>query len=82
MYGIRLDGTVNLRTNDALREYARLEYRREDVAWLIATAKAAKKARRPARSFRLFARRSRPTHRPVACKGSPNRSTAEAAVPG
>ncbi len=81
MYSMAIDGKVRPQLNASVREYARLEYRREDVAWIIATAKAARKARRPARSFRLFARRARPSHRPVACKGSPKRSAAEAAVP-
>ncbi len=81
MYAIRLDGNVNLRTNDALREYARLEYRREDVAWILATTKAAKRARRAVRPFRLLARRAPPSHRPVACKGNPTGSPAEGATP-
>ncbi len=82
MYGIQLDGNVHLRTNAALREYARLEYRREDVQWLIASAKGAAKPRRSVPRFPRFLRRPAPTPRPVACKGTPRRSPEGAASLG
>ncbi|HII40758.1 MAG TPA: hypothetical protein HA326_06025 [Thermoplasmata archaeon] len=70
-----------METNDALREYARLEYRSEDLLWLRATVKAALGTPRTPRRTGLLARRARPSHRPVACKGSPRRQLQEAASP-
>jgi len=81
MYGIPFAGNVRLQTNDTLREYARLEYRVEDVHWLRAAVKAAAASRRTRRPLRRFARRARPSHRPVACKGSPRGQVQEAPSP-
>lgn len=72
MYTIRMDVDARLRTNSALREYARMEYGSDEVGWLLATLNAPRRkaVRRPlAARFRI--RRTQPTHRPVACKGSP-----------
>lgn len=74
MYAFQLDGNVRLRTNAALREYARLEYPREDVRWLLATAKAASKPKRRLPRFPRLLGRPAPAPRPVACKGTPRRS--------
>ncbi len=82
MYGILLDGNVRLRTNATLREYARLEYRNEDVYWVAAAVTAASATPRPRRRLGLFGRSPRPAHRPVACKGSPRRPLHEAPSPG
>jgi len=72
MYAIRLDVDPRLRTNSALREYARMEYGSDEVAWFLAAARAPrKKAVRPSLAARFRIRRARPAHRPVACKGSP-----------
>jgi hypothetical protein len=81
MYGIPLDGNVRLRTNETLREYARLEYRQEDVHWLLAAARAASGTPRTRRRLGIFERRARPSHVPVACKGSPRRQVQEAPSP-
>ncbi len=82
MYAIRIPGDVSLPKNEALRSYARLEYRTEDVRWLLASARRAKKTVKPVRPLRLFARRSAPTHAPVACKGTPRLGAHEATSPG
>ncbi len=82
MYGIPLDGNVRLQTNATLREYARLEYRNEDVLWLRAAIKAATAPRRPRRPLRLLGRLARPSHRPVAHKGSPRLQVQEIRAPG
>lgn len=74
MYAFQLDGNVRLRTNAALREYARLEYPREDVHWLLATAKPAARPKRTVPRFPRFTRRAARAPRPVACKGTPRRS--------
>ncbi len=71
MYGIPLDGNVRLRTNDSVREFARLEYPAEDVLWVRAAVKAAVRSGRTTRRFRLFARRAPHHHTPVAHKGTP-----------
>ncbi len=82
MYGIWIDGNARLQTNDILREYARLEYRTEDVDWLRAAVKAAVEARHTRRHLGRFERRRRPAHVPVACKGSPRRQLQEVPSPG
>jgi hypothetical protein len=71
MYSIRIPGELPLRTNDALREYARLEYRNEDARWLLAVVRKSKKIPRSRRAVRWLARAPRRTHAAVACKGSP-----------
>lgn len=81
MYGIPFDGNVRLQTNDPLREYARLEYRVEDVHWLRAAVKAATAGRRTRRPHGPLARRARAPHRPVACKGAPRRQVQEVPSP-
>ncbi len=82
MYAIPLEENVRLRTNDALREYALLEYRKEDLLWLRATARAAQRAPHARRTLRLFKPRPRPAPAPVACKGSPRRLPQEAPTSG
>ena len=82
MYGIPLDGNVRLRTNATLREYARLEYRNEDVYWVAAAVKAASAKPRPRRRLGIFGRTPRPAHRPVAHKGAPRLELQEASSPG
>lgn len=77
MYTIRIPGEVSLRTNEGLRAYARLEYRREDVHWLLAAARASKTPKIVRRPLALFARRARPSHAPVAHKGSPRLAAGE-----
>ncbi len=82
MYTIRVETEPRLRTTPALREYARLEYGREDLAWFLASAvrttrKAANRATKP----RLAFLRPRPAHRPVAHKGSPRGLPVEAKTP-
>jgi hypothetical protein len=72
MYGIRMDLDPRLRTNTALREYARLEYGSEDVLWLLAAAR--RRTRKPVRrslASRLGLKRARPAFRPVGHKGTP-----------
>jgi hypothetical protein len=81
MYGIPLDGNVRLRTNASLRAYAQLEYPNEDVLWLLASTKATPGTRRTRRHLGLFERRARPSHTPVACKGSPRIEVPEAPSP-
>ncbi len=78
MYAIPLDGNVRLQKNDALREYARLEYRAEDTLWLRAAVKAATRSRGTARRVKLFGRRAPRSHAPVACKGTPRGQLQEA----
>jgi hypothetical protein len=47
MYGLTTEMALRLRTNDGLREYARLEYGTPDAAWIIAAAsRASPKSRR------------------------------------
>ena len=77
MYAIRSYGDAPLRTNAALREYARLEYRAEDAHWLLAASEAVRKAPRTPLRIRLLVRRARPSPRAVACKGSPRREVQE-----
>ena len=77
MYAIRSYGDVPLRTNDALREYARLEYGSADIRWLLAAAAPRRKPAAAGPRLRLFRRLARPSHRAVACKGSPRRPTEE-----
>ncbi len=81
MYAIRFPGEVSQPSNEALHAYARLEFRREDVHWLIASSRAVRKPKPAPRSFRLFARRARPTHAPVAHKGSPRLRAEEGRSP-
>jgi hypothetical protein len=81
MYAIRIPGEVSLRKNEALAAYARMEYRSEDVYWLLAAARAKRASKAPTRSWRLFGRRASPTHAPVAHKGSPRLSAEEAPFP-
>jgi len=38
MYGLTRGMELRLRTNDGLREYARLEYGTPDAAWIVASA--------------------------------------------
>ncbi len=78
MYAIRIPGDVSPRTNAALRDYARLEYRKEDVHWLLASSRRAKRTIKPRRPLRLFTRKAAPAHRPVACKGTPRYEAGEA----
>lgn len=75
MYAMQTLGYEPLRMNAALREYARLEYRVDDARWILASARLPRKAPRAHGLPRLFERRARPTPRPVACKGSPRRSS-------
>ncbi len=82
MYAIPLDGNVRQRTNDSLREYARLEYRREDFLWLRTTARAAKRPARIRNPLGLLTPRRKPGHAPVACKGSPRHLPREAPTSG
>lgn len=77
MYAIRFPGEVSQRSNEALRAYARLEFRREDVHWLLASSRVVRKPKAPRRTLTLFARRVRPSHAPVAHKGSPRLSAQE-----
>lgn len=82
MYAIRLDVDPRLQTNTALREYARAEYGRDEVAWFLAAAAAAgRKTARRSRSRRWTIHRARPLPRGVACKGSPHRPSADAPSP-
>lgn len=81
MYAIRIPGEVSQRSNEALRAYARLEFPREDVQWLLATARRVQKPKRAPRTLRLFTRRARPTHMPVAHKGSPRLPAGEGPSP-
>ncbi len=81
MYAFRIPGEANLRTNAALREYARLEYRGEDVQWLLAAARTPRHVPRARRALLRLARRTHPSPRPVACKGTPRRAAEEAASP-
>jgi len=81
MYGFGLDGHVRPRTNEPLREYARLEFRDEDPRWILVSAQASRGKRTP-RRLRWFAPKPRPAPRPVACKGSPRRPAPEASSPG
>ena len=85
MYAIPIDGNVRLTRNEPLREYARLEYKGDAVAWILASAPRRRKAalRRPRLPrLRRFARPATPAVRPVACKGVPRRAPEEAAPPG
>jgi len=83
MYAIRLDVDSRLRTNSALREYARMEYGSDEVAWFLASAKSSpRKAVRPPMAARFRIRRARPAQRPVACKGSPRGPPSEGPSPG
>ncbi len=78
MYSLSLPLEPRLRTNPALRDYARMEYGHADYAWFLAAARRPDREpvrRPPRRPFRLFARR--PAPRPVACKGTPNRTPRE-----
>jgi len=47
MYGLTTGMELRLRTDDALREYARLEYGSADAAWIIASARRASRKARP-----------------------------------
>ncbi len=82
MYAIPFDGHVRLTRNEALREYARLEYRGDSVHWLLASAPRRRRAALKLPRLRLFARSAKPAARPVACKGQPRRTSEEAASPG
>jgi hypothetical protein len=78
MYAIRMDVDPRLRTNDALRRYARMEFGREDAAWILASARSANKnARIRSLRPRFLNRRVPPTHAMVACKGAPGTQTEE-----
>ena len=82
MYAIRVATEPRLRTTPALREYARLEYGREDLSWFLAsTARANRKAANRGRKPRFAFLRARPSHQPVAHKGSPRGLTVEAKAP-
>ena len=82
MYAIRVETDPRLRTTPALREYARLEYGREDLSWFLATAgRAIRTAPNRALKPRLALFRRRPSHRPVAHKGSPRGVPTEATAP-
>lgn len=81
MYAIRIPGEVPRQKNEELAAYARMEYRGEDVYWLLAATRAKRASRAPPRSWRLFGRRTSPTHAPVAHKGSPRLSAEEAPFP-
>ena len=71
MYAILVDGNVRLRTNEALREYARLEYPGTDADWILAAATQRRKTVPRGRRFLLFGRHASAPPHPVACKGSP-----------
>ncbi len=72
MYAIRVEMDPSLRTNAALREYARNEYGTESVAWLLAEAhRSSRKASSRPRLPRFRIRRVRPTYRLVGHKGMP-----------
>ncbi len=83
MYAIRLDVDPRLGTNSALREYARTEYGRDEIAWILAAAKAPRrKLARPSFAARFRIGRARPARRSVACKGSPRNRSSEESSPG
>ena len=82
MYGIQFDGIVRLRTNEDLRAFARLEYPRESLHWVLAATRRAPKPRRPRNRLRLFVPRPRPATGPVACKGTPRRTPEAVPSPG
>ncbi len=72
MYAIGLDVNASLRTNAALREYARNEYGSRNVEWFLATIRPRRRKtlRTPLVShFRPV--RAKPSHRPVGHKGTP-----------
>ena len=80
MYSIRVEMDPRLRTNRALREYARLEYGAEDALWFLAAVRRSKpKPFRPRIPFRLGSRAR--THAPVACKGTPRGVRSESPSP-
>lgn len=72
MYAIPSDYSLRVRTNSALREYARMEYGKDEVAWFLASVRRSKRivphrALRP-RFLRLQAQ---PLTRAVPHKGTP-----------
>jgi len=80
MYGFRVEMDPRLRTNPALREYARLEYGSEDVEWFLAAVRRQRrKIVRRSLASRLRLRRPEPAPRPVGCKGTPRLSPSDLA---
>ena len=78
MYAIRVDLDPRLRMNSALRNYARMEYGNEEVAWFLSAVRQPRRqiVRRSLAS-RLGLRRARPSFRPVAHKGTPRLSPSD-----
>lgn len=72
MYAIPTNYRLPVRTNAALREYARMEYGRDEVAWFLASIRRSRRIV-PHRTFRLrFGRlRAQPVTRAVPHKGTP-----------
>ncbi len=82
MYAFLLDGNVRLTRNEALREYARLEYRGDATSWLLASTPRGRPAAPKLPRLRLFARPTKAAARAVACKGTPRRTPEEVQAPG
>lgn len=81
MYAIRIGNETGLRTNTALREYARAEYGNEDIAWFLASASRRARPSRPSLRARILGSKKPRPHVALPHKGTPRLPPPEDAAP-